>query len=224
MPALQRLQEQPGVGGLLADPLGRDERLEGGQALGRQPRRGRLAQQIRPAPVRIERGLGQRQQLRAGSTVQHASAAGRGQRRPDIDQRLGGGGVARLGRAMDHGDLVVILQPARLVVREDPADALHAERLQLSRAQGAHAGGAEHVDAFRHGEQDLLVPDRRHFGEIAVDQADRPRPQLDRAGDVALGRRRQRPERRHQRRPLRGGQARPDEHQDGHGPRPLMTR
>ena len=88
---------------------------------------------------------------------------------------------------MDHRDLVVVLELAVAIRLEDAADAAHAERMQLGGAQRAHAGAAEHVDALGHRPQDLLVPDREHALEVAVDDADRARPLLRHAIDVALG-------------------------------------
>jgi hypothetical protein len=76
---------------------------------------------------------------------------------------------------VQYGHLVIVFQPAvaeRLVY---PADTAHAEDVELGGAQGADAGCTEDVNPLRHRPQDLLVPDRRHGLEIAVDDADRRR-------------------------------------------------
>ncbi len=126
---------------------------------------------------------------------------------------------------MDHGDLVVVLEPPGIrgqgpgaIGLEDPAHALHAEVVQLGGAQRAHAGAAEHVDALCHGPQDLLVPDRQHAVEVAVDDADRTRALLCRAIEVALAHRRQHHEIGGLRQ-LFGAQGGADEHHGCHGVR-----
>jgi hypothetical protein len=88
---------------------------------------------------------------------------------------------------VDHRDLIVVLKLAVAIRLEDATGAAHAERMQLGGAQRAHAGAAEDVDALGHRPQDLLVPDREHALEIAVDDADRPRPRLRHAIDIPLG-------------------------------------
>ena len=85
---------------------------------------------------------------------------------------------------MDDRDLVVAvkqligegLEHAGAVGFVDPADPDHPERVEFRRAQGAHAGGAEHMYAFAQREQDLLVPAGGHGAEIAVHDPDRAGP------------------------------------------------
>ena len=89
-----------------------------------------------------------------------ARRLGLGQGRANVHHRLGQGEIAGFGRAVDDRDLVVILELAVAIGLEDPADAVHAERMQLGRPQSPHAGAAEHVHALGHRPQDLLVPDR----------------------------------------------------------------
>ena len=148
-------------------------------------------------------------------------ALGRGQGRADVDHGLGQREVAGLGRPVDHRDLVVVLELAVAIRLEDAADAAHAERMQLGGAQRAHAGAAEHVDALGHRPQDLLVPDREHALEVAVDDADRARPLLRHAIDVALGDRRQDDDVAIRRQILRA-QRRADEHAGPHRASPTQ--
>ena len=75
---------------------------------------------------------------------------------------------------MDDRHLVVVLEEVVAKRGEDLADAAPAEVLELGGPQRAHAGAAEHMHALRHRPEDLLVPDRRHLMEVAVDDADDP--------------------------------------------------
>ncbi len=91
---------------------------------------------------------------------------------------------------MGQGNLVVVAQSAVAIGRKYPADAAHAERMQLRGPERAHAGSPENVNSPAHGPQDFLVPDRRNAVEIAVDKADGSRPFQGGAIDIALRRRR----------------------------------
>ena len=82
------------------------------------------------------------------------------------------GRIAELFGTVQYRHLVVVLQYAVAESLEDPADPAHPEGVELGGAQRAHAGGAVDMDALGHRPQDLLVPDRRHHLEIAVDDAD----------------------------------------------------
>ena len=145
------------------------------------------------------------------------------QGRADIDERLGHHGKTDLGRPVQDRDLVVGLEHAVTVVGKDPAYAAHAEGVQFGRAQCAHAGGTEDVDALRHRPEYLLVPDWQHAIEHPVDQSDALGPATCRAQHVTDGGRRLHPgvdagtDRR-------GGHGRPGEHDHAHATRAASAR
>ena len=138
-------------------------------------------------PVVVEQLLGDANQRIARRIRDDALSPGCGQGLADVDHGLGQREVAGLGRPMDHRDLVIVLEIAVAIRFENATGAIHAERVQLGGAQRAHAGAAEHVDALGHRPQNLLVPDREHALEVPVDDADRARPLLRHAIDIALG-------------------------------------
>ena len=72
---------------------------------------------------------------------------------------------------------------------ENRADASHAKGMQLSRAQRAHAGGAEDMHALAQGKKDLAMPYRRNLMEITIDKPDYVRTMIaHQAIDIALPR------------------------------------
>lgn len=146
----------------------------------------RLLEQPGKAALRIERPPGQRHQHARRLGGDHGLRRRRRQCGPDIDQRVRQRPVAILGRPVHHGHLVIGRQRTAAEAFEDLTHPHHPESLELARAQRAHAGAAEHVDALGHGPQDLLVPHRGHALEVAVDDADRPRTRQAGAVHVAL--------------------------------------
>jgi hypothetical protein len=71
---------------------------------------------------------------------------------------------------VDDGHLVVALVLAAPEALVDLAHAHHAEVGELGGAQSPHARGAVDVNPLAHRPQDLLVPDRGHALEEAVDE------------------------------------------------------
>ena len=94
----------------------------------------------------------------------------------------------RVGRqrvlVVRYRDLVVIFEQAVAERFEDRAHSDHAEVTELRGAQCAHAAGAEDVDTFGHGPQDLFVPGCRHPLEVAVDDGDGGGPLMRGAVDI----------------------------------------
>ena len=79
------------------------------------------------------------------------------------------------------GDQGVIAEPP-----EDLANSDHAEGVQFRCAERAHTRSAEHVHSLAESQQDLLVPDRWHGLEIAVDDPDKARFAYQQPGRSSL--------------------------------------
>jgi hypothetical protein len=94
--------------------------------------------------------------------------------------------ITVLGRGVRDRHLVVVLVRPIGEPLEDPSDSAHAECRQLGRPERPHARGAEHVNAALERYEDLLVPNRGHRPEEAVDDPDRARAVLEEPQDVAL--------------------------------------
>src|SRR5207248_1603942 len=104
--------------------------------------------------------------------------------------RFGQRRIAEFLGAVQYRHFIIVFEYAVAERLVDAANTAHPEGVELGGAQGADAGGAEYVDALGHRPQDLLVPDRRHEFEIAVDDADHRWAGQRRAVDIALAHRR----------------------------------
>ena len=152
----------------------------------RQSPIGRDLEHARVDALRVEQLLGNPGERARRRRRDDPGPLGGGERCADVDHRVRHRHVPVLGRTVRHRDFVVVFEDAVTILREDVADAFHAEHGELRGPQRAHARAAVDVDALRQGPEDLLVPDGRHAVEVAVDDPDRPRFQARHAVDVPL--------------------------------------
>ena len=175
-----------GVVGLLVNPPGW-EPLAQRINLGRVgPRGSARREQLRPDPVAIEeRRAGDREGIARGGGDDSLMLSGL-ERPAHVHHRLRQGPVPFDGGPVLYGDLVVPIQRPVPELLIDPADAAHTERVELHGAKGAHAGGAEYMDAAFHDPHYFLVPYAWHPLEVAVHDADGARALFPQPVDISF--------------------------------------
>jgi len=102
-----------------------------------------------------------------------------------VHERDGKRPPAEFGGSMTYQDRVVANDAPGGIGLKDFADTDHAQRMQLSRAQGPQTGAPRDRNAARDQVEYFLVPDGRRYLETAIDQTDRGRRIHDQGRQIA---------------------------------------